>query len=138
LTALALAASVSCAVSAPPPAAPAAAAPASVAAGVEAQPAAEASQGEKSWGETPDHPDMKAVRAALDGPQDDARKCIEPAHGPYRATIVFVYSGEVQRTEIAGSPSAAEESCIRAALQVANVGPFRRAKFTLTTTISRP
>jgi hypothetical protein len=129
--ALVLGALVSCAES-PPPMTPSPAASTSAAASTTKKPASEA------WGDVPDQPSASTVRAALDGPQENARKCVEPANGPYRVKIVFAYTGEVQGTEIAGSPSTAEDGCIRAALQVANVGPFRRAKFTLTTTISRP
>lgn len=131
--ALALGASASCAQSSPP-----ATVPQAVPASSATMPAGEAAATHGSSGDIPDKPSESALHAALDGPEEQARLCIGPANGPYRVKIVFAYSGEVMGTQIAGSPPAGEDNCIRAALQAANVGPFRRAKFTLTTTISRP
>jgi hypothetical protein len=84
----------------------------------------------------PDFPSSTAVAIAIEQPRDDARGCIGPANGPYRTKIVWAYTGLVQSVAVTGSPSAAEEECIRKAFAAVNLGPFRRARFTFATTIS--
>jgi hypothetical protein len=58
---------------------------------------------------------------------------------PSRATVVFASTGNVQNVSVSGPAAGTKaEGCIRSALSKASVGPFRRASFVISTTISPP
>jgi hypothetical protein len=90
-------------------------------------------------GDIPEVPPQGAIQGALGGQRSAARACVDAQAGPSRASIVFASTGKVQSVSVTGpAAGTAAEGCIRNALSKANVGPFRRPSFSLSTTITPP
>jgi hypothetical protein len=90
-------------------------------------------------GDIPEVPAQGAIQGALGSQRGAARSCLADFDAPSRATVVFASSGNVQNVSVSGPAAGTKaESCIRAALSKAAVGPFRRASYSISTTISPP
>jgi hypothetical protein len=131
---------------APPPAAPQAPEPAGLAGAIkkavgptEQAGTVQGSEAENVRGDVPEVPPQGAIQGALGSQRGAARLCVAGHDSPSRATIVFASTGKVQSVSISG-PAAGNsaEACIRTALSKANVGPFRRSTFSVSSTISPP
>jgi hypothetical protein len=90
-------------------------------------------------GDIPEVPAQGAVQGALGSQRGAARSCVADFDAPSRATVVFASTGNVQNVSVSGPAAGTKaEGCIRSALSKASVGPFRRASFVISTTISPP
>jgi hypothetical protein len=90
-------------------------------------------------GDIPDVPGNGAIVGAIGAQRGAARACIADFDAPSRATLVFGSSGNVQSVSVSGPAAGTKaDACIKSALSKVVVGPFRKATFTSTITISPP
>jgi hypothetical protein len=90
-------------------------------------------------GDIPEAPPQGAIQGALGSQRGAARSCVAGHDAPSRATIVFASTGKVQSVSVSGpAAGTAAEGCIKSVLSKANVGPFQRSSFSVSTTISPP
>lgn len=90
-------------------------------------------------GDIPEAPPQGAIQGALGSQRGAARSCVAGHDSPSRATIVFASTGKVQSVSVTGpAAGTAAEGCIKSVLSKANVGPFQRSSFSVSTTISPP
>ena len=90
-------------------------------------------------GDIPEALPQGAIQGALGTQRQATRACLEGQTAPSRATVVFASAGHVESVTIAGPATGSPaEACIRTALSKIAVGPFRRARFAVTTTITPP
>jgi len=90
-------------------------------------------------GDIPETPPQGAIQGAIGSNRTAARACVDGYDAASRATIVFSSSGKVENVNVAGPAAGTKaEACIVRVLSKAAVGPFRRATFSVTTTISPP
>ena len=90
-------------------------------------------------GDIPEAPPQGAIQGALGSQRGAARNCVAGHDGPSRATLVFASTGKVQSVSVSGPAAGTPaEGCIKSVLSKANVGPFQRSTFSVSTTISPP
>jgi hypothetical protein len=90
-------------------------------------------------GDIPESPPQGAIQGALGSSRGAARSCVAGHDAPSRATIIFASTGKVQSVSVSGpAAGTAAEACIKSVLSKANVGPFQRSTFPVSTTITPP
>jgi len=90
-------------------------------------------------GDIPEAPPQGAIQGALGSIRGASRSCVAGQDSPSRATIIFASTGKVQSVSVSGPAAGTPaEGCIKSALSKANVGPFQRSSFPVSTTITPP
>jgi hypothetical protein len=90
-------------------------------------------------GDIPEVPAQGAIQGALGSQRQAARACLADFDTPSRAIVVFASTGNVQSVSVTGPAAGTKaEGCIRSAFARVSVGPFRRATFSVPTTVSPP
>jgi hypothetical protein len=87
----------------------------------------------------PEVPAKGAIHGALGALRLAARSCLQGQRTEARAVLVFAANGSTQSVSVDGPPPGSPATlCLIKTLSGAKVGPFRRATFSVTTTITPP
>jgi hypothetical protein len=94
--------------------------------------AADAPESTATAADTPDAPGVGAVQAAIAAQMPTARACIARQVDASHANVVFGSNGRALSVVVDGPIlNGRVEACVQAAFMKANVGPFRRTRYSV-------